>query len=233
MFDWLAHHARRSIDIDQDRGCGSGTKFEHWLPTPHLEHSRKLHRWPKKYRDLAFVYLLGFQSLETNLSGSVWTRALTLLAAGFAICYVLLSEPATRAEDGATNAASTVGQYPAEAPFIAENNTAMDRMMKGMDVKPTGDVDADFAAMMIPHHQGAIDMALSELRYGKNEQLRRIAQEIVVEQQQEINAMHLALGQPLAPAAPAPTQVGTSPLPAATPDHATMPHDGMSDMHTK
>src|ERR1700744_1478295 len=94
-----------------------------------------------------------------------------------------------------------------EAAFVAENATAMDRMMAGMTIKPTGDVDADFAAMMIPHHQGAIDMALSELRHGKNEQLRRIAQEIIVEQQQEIVAMRLALGQPLPAAAPAPTQV--------------------------
>jgi hypothetical protein len=82
----------------------------------------------------------------------------------------------------------------------------MDKMMAGMAVKPSGDVDADFAAMMIPHHQGAIDMALAELRYGKNEQLRRIAQEIIVDQQQEIAAMRLALGQPLPPSAPAPTQ---------------------------
>jgi uncharacterized protein (DUF305 family) len=48
---------------------------------------------------------------------------------------------------------------------------------------------------MIPHHQGAIDMAKAELHYGHNEQLRRIAQEIIVEQQQEIAAMHLALRQ--------------------------------------
>jgi hypothetical protein len=86
-----------------------------------------------------------------------------------------------------------------EAPFLTENAAAMDKMMVDMTVTPTGDVDADFAAMMIPHHQGAIDMALAELRHGKNEQLRRIAQEIVVEQQQEIIAMRLALGQPLPP----------------------------------
>jgi hypothetical protein len=95
----------------------------------------------------------------------------------------------------------------AEAPFLAENAAAMDRMMSGMTVKPTGDVDADFSATMIPHHQGAIDMALAELRYGKNEQLRRIAQEIIVDQQQEIAAMRLALGQPLPPSAPARTEV--------------------------
>ena len=94
----------------------------------------------------------------------------------------------------------------AEKPFLAENQTAMDRMMQGMDIKPSGNADKDFAAMMIPHHQGAIDMAQAELRYGHNEQLRRIAQEIIVEQQQEIAAMRLALGQPLPPSHAAPDQ---------------------------
>ena len=51
-----------------------------------------------------------------------------------------------------------------------------------------GNIDRDFVAMMTPHHQGAIDMAVIELRYGKNERLRRIAQEIIVEQRQEIDA---------------------------------------------
>lgn len=88
------------------------------------------------------------------------------------------------------------------ASFTAENQAAMHRMMKAMDIQPSGDVDRDFAAMMIPHHQGAIEMARAELRHGHNEQLRRIAQEIIVEQQQEITAMRLALGQDLrAPAA--------------------------------
>ncbi|RZL68664.1 MAG: DUF305 domain-containing protein [Variovorax sp.] len=93
-----------------------------------------------------------------------------------------------------------------QAGFAAENAAAMDKMMAGMDFKPSGDVDRDFTAMMIPHHQGAIEMAQAELRYGRNEQLRRIAQEIIVDQQQEIAAMNLALGQPLPPSAPAPTQ---------------------------
>jgi uncharacterized protein (DUF305 family) len=85
----------------------------------------------------------------------------------------------------------------AEAPFLAENDAAMKKMMAAMEIKPTGDADADFVAMMVPHHQGAIDMAQAELRYGRNEQLRRLAQEIVVEQSQEIAAMHLALGPPV------------------------------------
>ena len=105
-----------------------------------------------------------------------------------------------------------------EAPFLAENRAAMDRMMAGMDVNPSGNVDADFAAMMIPHHQGAIDMAQAELRFGRNEQLRRIAQEIIVEQQQEIMAMRLALGQPLPPPAAAPDQpADVAPLGPSTP----------------
>jgi hypothetical protein len=92
-----------------------------------------------------------------------------------------------------------------QSAFAAENAAAMDRMMAGMAIKPSGDIDRDFAAMMIPHHQGAIEMAMAELRYGHNEQLRRIAQEIIVEQKQEIAAMRLALGWPL-PAAGIPRQ---------------------------
>jgi hypothetical protein len=108
-------------------------------------------------------------------------------------------------------AASSPRRLAAETPFLAENNQAMDKMMAAMNVAPTGDADFDFAAMMIPHHQGAVDMALAELRYGKNEKLRRIAQEIVVDQQQEIVAMRLAVGLPLPPSVPAPTQVSAAP----------------------
>jgi uncharacterized protein (DUF305 family) len=51
-----------------------------------------------------------------------------------------------------------------EAPFLAENEAAMKKMMNDMAVKPTGDVDADFVAMMVPHHQGAIDIRLQYAR---------------------------------------------------------------------
>jgi Domain of unknown function (DUF305) len=113
-----------------------------------------------------------------------------------------------------------------EARFLAENDTAMTKMMDGMAVKPRGNVDEDFVAMMVPHHQGAIDMAEAELSFGHNQQLRRIAQEIVVEQQQEIVAMRLALGQTLPPSAPAPDQQRPSdliPTPAnAAPNPSTL-----------
>ena len=82
-----------------------------------------------------------------------------------------------------------------EGAFLAENDAAMSKMMAAMAVKPSGDVDKDFVATMVPHHQGAIEMAQAELRHGRNEQLRRIAQEIIVDQTQEIAAMRLAIGQ--------------------------------------
>jgi hypothetical protein len=115
-----------------------------------------------------------------------------------------------------------------ERPFLAESEAAMNKMMDGMGVRPSGDVDQDFVAMMVPHHQGAIGMAQAELRHGKNEQLRRIAQEIIVDQQQEIAAMDLALDQPLPLSMPSPTQV-SAPVPAQTPTTGAMP--AMAGMH--
>jgi hypothetical protein len=95
-----------------------------------------------------------------------------------------------------------------ESAFLAENEAAMNRMMSAMEAKPAGDIDRDFVAMMAPHHQGGIDMAVLELRYGKNEQLRRLAQEIIVSQTQEIAAMKLAIGEQITAPLPAPTQPG-------------------------
>jgi hypothetical protein len=100
---------------------------------------------------------------------------------------------------------------PDESAFLAENEAAMSKMMSAMEAKPTGDIARDFVAMMAPHHQGAIDMAVLELRYGKNEQLRRIAQEIIVSQMQEIAAMKLAIGEQVPASVPAPTETSQAP----------------------
>jgi uncharacterized protein (DUF305 family) len=63
------------------------------------------------------------------------------------------------------------------------------RMMTGMDMKMSGDPDQDFVMMMIPHHQGAIDMAKVELQYGKDPKLRAMAEAIVKAQEEEIAEM--------------------------------------------
>jgi hypothetical protein len=96
-----------------------------------------------------------------------------------------------------------------EQPFLAENVTAMTKMMVEMGIRPSGDVDRDFVDLMVPHHQGAIAMALAVLRYGRNAQIRRMAQEIIVTQQQEIAAMRLAVGESLAPPVSPPTTVSS------------------------
>jgi uncharacterized protein (DUF305 family) len=96
---------------------------------------------------------------------------------------------------------------PAATAFLKENDEAMARMMAAMEITPSGDVDRDFVEMMVPHHQGAIDMAQAILRRSHNEKIRRIAQEIIVTQQQEITAMRLAIGDPLPASQASPTQI--------------------------
>jgi hypothetical protein len=95
-----------------------------------------------------------------------------------------------------------------------------------MAIRPTGDIDRDFVAMMVPHHQGAIDMAQAILRYGHNEQLRRLAQEIVVTQQQEIAAMRLAVGEELPPSVASPTHPDAAPASQPGPMSSSMTSHG-------
>jgi hypothetical protein len=80
---------------------------------------------------------------------------------------------------------------PADKAFMS----AMQTMMKNMKAKPTGNPDADFVLMMMPHHQGAIDMAKVELQYGKNPELRQLASDIVAAQEKEIAQMKAWLGK--------------------------------------
>jgi YVTN family beta-propeller protein len=116
-----------------------------------------------------------------------------------------------------------------ERPFLAQNDVAMTKMMNDMTIKPTGNIDRDFVAMMVPHHQGAIDMAQAELRYGSEAQLRSIAQEIVVDQIQQISLMRLAVGEPLPPSVSSPTDPMPQPVvgqaPFDQPDIPISSHD--------
>ena len=85
---------------------------------------------------------------------------------------------------------------PRAMSFMHAMKDSMERMDTGMKSSPmNGDVDHDFATMMMPHHQGAIDMAKAELLYGKDPVMRRLAEEIVVDQQSEIQAMQLWLSK--------------------------------------
>jgi uncharacterized protein (DUF305 family) len=82
----------------------------------------------------------------------------------------------------------------ADSKFMQDMDVKMKLMDHDMASAPmTGDVDHDFAVMMIPHHQGAIDMAKGELSYGKDPVMRRLAEEIIVDQKSEIDVMNLWL----------------------------------------
>lgn len=80
-------------------------------------------------------------------------------------------------------------------------DSSWDDLIAGMEtmhhamasVRRSGDSDADFVRLMLPHHQAAIDMARTQLMYGKDPQMRRLAQEIITEQQSEIELMNLWL----------------------------------------
>ncbi len=74
--------------------------------------------------------------------------------------------------------------------------TSMDKMHMAMGaIKQSGDSDVDFVRLMLPHHQAAIDMAKTQLLYGKDSQIRRLAQEIITDQQLEIELMQRWLKQ--------------------------------------
>ena len=73
---------------------------------------------------------------------------------------------------------------------------SMDKMHVAMGaVARSGNSDVDFVRLMLPHHQAAIDMAKTQLLHGKDPQMRRLAQEIITEQQLEIELMQRWLQQ--------------------------------------
>jgi uncharacterized protein (DUF305 family) len=77
-------------------------------------------------------------------------------------------------------------QGPASMAF-AKANAAMHT---GMNIEYSGNADVDFAKGMIPHHQGAVEMAKIVLQYGKDAELRKLAEGIVAAQESEIKFMN-------------------------------------------
>jgi uncharacterized protein (DUF305 family) len=94
-------------------------------------------------------------------------------------------------------AAFTLAAVPGPGTLDGAMSSAMQTMNAGMSTAAmTGNPDEDFMRMMIPHHQGAIDMAQIELRYGTDVRVKRLAEEIVVTQQAEIDLMRSYLATP-------------------------------------
>lgn len=81
------------------------------------------------------------------------------------------------------------GAAAADPPATKALKAANDKMHRDMDIRYTGNADRDFVAGMIAHHQGAIDMARAVLLYGKDPEIRKLAQDIIDAQDKEIAQM--------------------------------------------
>ncbi|MXP63280.1 DUF305 domain-containing protein [Roseomonas sp. M0104] len=114
------------------------------------------------------------------------------LATGGLLAGLVLASPGQAQHAGQ---AAPGGARP-EASASTEYRAAAERMRRDLNLPVTGDPDRDFAAGMIAHHQGAIDMARVQLRYGRDPVLRKMAEEIIATQEQEIAVLRTYLEPP-------------------------------------
>ena len=121
--------------------------------------------------------------------------------AALAFALPLLAGPALAQHAGhpapaATPAPAAAPAVPAaEAPSTVALRAANMKMHQEMDIAYTGDADVDFAKAMIPHHQGAVEMAKVQLAHGKDAKLRKLARDIVKAQEKEIKLMQAFLAR--------------------------------------
>jgi Domain of unknown function (DUF305) len=133
----------------------------------------------------------------TQMSGQFLTKRLDgaiYLIFALAVVLTILGISMLRAGVESETLANS-SQTTADADW-SELIASMDKMHMAMGaIKRSGNADVDFVRLMLPHHQAAIDMAKTQLLYGKDPQMRRLAQEIITDQQSEIELMQLWLKQ--------------------------------------
>jgi hypothetical protein len=113
-----------------------------------------------------------------------------------------------------------------ERQFLFASDLAISKVSRAMLTPPSGDVDRDFVAVMIPHDEATIDMARAELRYGHDGALRQLALSLLDRQQREISLMNETIGKALAaPRGQVPPAVSQS---ASVSEHKAGPQDELS-----
>jgi uncharacterized protein (DUF305 family) len=111
---------------------------------------------------------------------------LLLMAAGMLLAVFLESVPAQSEEMKHDMSKMAMG---VQSPATVGYEAAMKKMHKDMAIRYTGNTDVDFVRGMIPHHQGAIDMAKVVIAHGKDPEIRKLAEGVVTAQEAEIKQM--------------------------------------------
>jgi uncharacterized protein (DUF305 family) len=123
-----------------------------------------------------------------------------MICTGFTLAMLALPVATRAQDDHSGHDMSTTETKPGADGAAKAYMDGMAKMSRDMNAAMTGDADIDFATMMIPHHQGAIDMARVQLEYGKDPELRKLSEAIVGAQEGEIAFMKGWLAKHPAPA---------------------------------
>jgi uncharacterized protein (DUF305 family) len=128
---------------------------------------------------------------QSNTSLARWGVTVLVTASVAALAYFGLPRHASPSESSVR--ADDVCDVSGEQPFLNRNEAAVKEMMADVGAAATGDVDRDYVAVMTLHHTEAIEMALTFLRYGKNEQIKKLAREDILTLEGEVSAMRRSI----------------------------------------
>ncbi len=116
-------------------------------------------------------------------------RTAIALAALLAAGLLAGAAQAQQSHGGHAGHGAAAAARPGDSASTKAYRDANTKMHKDMDIPYSGDADADFVRGMIPHHQGAIDMAKIVLAHGKDPDIRKLAESVIRDQEKEVATM--------------------------------------------